>query len=343
MSIAFRKSTTNAKFLDPTDGYREKSVPLEYRYDPLTGDMGLVHDIRTKIPFKTDLASIVEKSVEIGCPFCKDKILTTTPKFVPELCPEGRITVGEAIVFPNLFPYMEYSAVTAICSEHFVGFPDFTSPMLQDALTASQLYLKSVHKSDPEASYCGIMCNYMPPANSSLVHPHFQVFASRFPMAHHKELLEASKAYFAENGSVFWSDLIATEEKLGERHIGTIGNTVWMASFVPRSFHMDVRAIFRNRESILSLSSQELGDFAEGMVRIFRYLHDQNHYSYNMFIYSGSSGEESFWTHARIIQRGPLMHPMDISDASNATMLGDTRMSMRSPEFACEGLRAIFD
>jgi len=342
MTIKFRKTITTAKFLDPADNYNEKSVPLEYRYDPLTKDMGLVHDLRFKFPFKTDLKPIVDKSIEIGCPFCKDKILSTTPKFEPGLCPEGRITVGEAVVFPNLSPYMQYSAVTAICTEHFVGFSDFTPHILLDALIACQTYLKKVHKYDSKAKYCGIMCNYMPPANSSLVHPHFQVFANPFPMVHHKELMDASKRYYKRNGSVFWSDLIAEEKKLKERYIDTIGDTVWIASFVPRSFQLDVRAIFRNRESILSLSSQDLENFAKGLVNVFKYMDDQNHYSYNMFIYSGIAGEKSFRTHARVIQRGPLMPPMDISDASNATMLGDTRMAIRSPEFICEELKACF-
>jgi UDPglucose--hexose-1-phosphate uridylyltransferase len=339
--IKFRKIQTISKFLDARKDYEEKTLSLEHRIDPLTKDMGLVRDLRFKNPLKTDLSPIIAKSLERGCPFCTETINTVTPKFIPELCPDGRITVGEATVFPNAAPYMQYSAVTVICSSHFVGLSEFSPPILSDALRACQDYLRMVHTYDPRAKYCGIMWNYLPPANSSQVHPHLQVFAGRFPMVYHKKLLDASKRYHRRNGTIFWSELIEEEKRLQERYIGTVGSTVWLASFVPRSFQLDVRAIFQNNESILSLSSQDFQDLARGLVNVFKYMDDQNHYSFNMFIYSGISGEKSFWTHARVIQRGPLP-PMDISDAGNATLLGDTRMSIRSPEFICEELRPFF-
>ncbi|MBW2084851.1 MAG: hypothetical protein JRI54_02350 [Deltaproteobacteria bacterium] len=341
MAVKFRKIRTTSRFLDPRNDYAEKEVPLEYRVDPLTKDMGLVRDIRFKNPFKTDLSPIVAKSLERGCPFCSEKIKSVTPKFTPAFSADERIAVGEATVFPNAAPYMRYSAVTVVSSEHFVGLPDFSPQMLSDALLASQSYLKKVHQYDPRAKYCGIMWNYLPPANSSMVHPHLQAFASRFPMVYQKELLEASKRYYRRNGSVFWADLILEEKRLQERFIGVLGRTAWLASFVPRSFQMDVRAIFQEHESILSLSHKDLEDLAAGLVRVFKYMDDQNYYSFNMFIYSGLIGEKSFWTQARLIQRGPLP-PMDISDAGNATLLGDTRTSIRSPEFVCEGLRSYF-
>ena len=104
---------------------------------------------------------------------------------------------------------------------------------------------------------------------------------------------------------------------------------------------MDVRAVFRSKESILRLTSKDFQDFANGLVKVFRYLDDQNYYSFNMFIYSGIVGEKSFWAQARIIQRGTLT-PLEISDAGNATLLGDTRTTIRTPEFVCEGLKAFF-
>jgi galactose-1-phosphate uridylyltransferase len=341
VTIKFRKIQTTSKFLDSRKDYEEKASSLEYRIDPLTKDMGLVRDLRFKNPLKTDLSPLIAKSLERGCPFCKGKINTVTPKFVPDLCPDGRITVGEATVFPNAAPYMQYSAVTVICSSHFCGLSEFSPPILSDALRACQDYLRMVHEYDPRARYCGIMWNYLPPANSSQVHPHLQVFAGRFPMVYHKKLLDASKRYRRGNGTIFWSELIEEEKRLQERFIGAIGSTVWLASFVPRSFQLDVRAIFQNNESILSLSPQDFQDLARGLVNVFKYMDDQNHYSFNMFIYSGITGEKSFWTQARVIQRGPLP-PMDISDAGNATLLGDTRMSIRSPEFICEELRPFF-
>jgi UDPglucose--hexose-1-phosphate uridylyltransferase len=341
VTVTFKTIKRTARFLDPADNYKEKSMPLEYRIDPLTKELGLVRDVRFMKPLHTDIDPIIEKSLEGGCPFCSENINQVTPKFIPELCPEGRLSVGEATVLPNMNPYMEYGAVTVISTRHVVRLTDFTPKMLSDALTASQQLLKNVHKYDPKAVYCGIMCNYFPPANSSQVHPHLQVYASHFPMTYQKRLLDASKRYFKRRGSVFWADLIKEEKRRKERFIASIGNTVWLTSFVPRSYHMDVRAIFRSRASILKLTPKDFQDFAKGLVNVFKYLNEEDHYSFNMFIYSGMMGEKSFWTQARVIQRGPLTR-LGISDAGNATLLGDTMMSIRTPEFVCKGLRSFF-
>lgn len=340
MSMKFKTKKIIARFLDPTNGFAEKKQELEYRTDPLTGDMGLVRDLRFTIPYRPDLNPIIEKSRH-NCPFCPGKVEETTPKFIPEFLEEGRIKVGEATVFPNLNPYIQYSAVTVICKEHHVGLSEFTVPMLRDAFLACREYLKTVHTRDPRARYSGVMWNYFPPANSSQIHPHLQPFAGPFAMPYHKKLLDGSKRYLKRKGANYWEALIGEEQELGKRHIGEIGQTTWLASFVPRSFQMDVRAVFRQKNTILSLSESDLKDLAEGLTRVFTYMDGQNYYSFNLFLYSGLGEDNSFWTQVRIIQRGPLPF-VEISDGANATLLGDTRMAIRSPEYICEGLRPYF-
>ena len=340
MSIEFKKKKITARFLDPTNGFAEKKQQLEYRIDPLTGDMGLVRDLRFKIPYRPDLNPLIEKSRD-NCPFCPGKAEDTTPMFIPEFREEGRIKVGEAMVFPNLNPYIQYSGVTVICKEHHVALPDFTAPMLTNAFLACREYLKAVNAHDPKAKYSGVMWNYFPPANSSQVHPHLQPFAGPFAMKYHQKLLDGSKRYLKRKGINYWEDLIQEEQKLGKRYIGQIGQTTWLASFVPRSFQMDVRAVFRQKNTIPSLLESDLRDLAEGLTRVFKYMDEQNYYSFNLFLYSGLEGDDSFWTQARIIQRGPLPF-VEISDGANATLLGDTRIAMRSPEYIAEGLRPYF-
>lgn len=341
MTIEFKKFLQSSKLLDPASNFAEKTFPIEYRIDPLTKDMGLVAEFRWRQPNKPDLSELIAKSMERGCPFCPENIDKVTPKFIPDLYSEGRIKVGEATAFPNAMPYMPYSAITIIGSKHFVGLSDFTQQMLTDALIASQIYLRKVNEYDSKVKYYYIMWNYMPPANSSQVHPHLQVFAGYLPLIYHQVLLDTSKQYYSENGTVFWFDFIAEEKKLQERYIATIGNAVWLTSFVPRCFQLDVQAIFQGKESILLLSPQDMKDFAEGLTRVFKYMDDQNFYSLNMCLYSGVIGEESFWTQARVIQRG-LLPPMNISDVGSATLLGDTRFSTRCPETVCQELRPYF-
>ena len=340
MSIDFKVKTVSARFLDPNDGFTEKKVDLEYRTDPLTGDFGLVRDRRFTNPHKPDLAPLIENSRR-NCPFCPGTLEEITPRFIPAFRKEGHIKIGEATVFPNLFPTSEYGAVTVISKQHHIPLSEFKTPLLTDAFLASREYLKTVAAYDGRARYCGVMWNYFPPANSSQVHPHLQPFAGPFPLSYHKKLLVGSKWYLRKKKVNFWQELIQDEKKGGTRYIGEIGRTAWLASFVPRSFQMDVRVVFQKRNSIMSLTDDDLRDMVEGLTRVFKYMDEQNYYSFNLFLYSGLPGDDSFWTQARIIQRGPLPF-VEISDGSNATLLGDTHMTIRSPEYICEGLRPYF-
>ena len=340
MSIKFKTKKITARFLDSTNGFAEKKQELEYRTDPLTGDMGLVRDRRFTGPNRPDLTPLIEKSRQ-NCPFCPGKVEEITPQFVPEFRKEGHIKVGEATVFPNLYPATQYGAVTVICKKHHVGLSEFTTSMLMDAFLACREYLRTVIAYDSKAKYCGVMWNYFPPANSSQIHPHLQPFAAPFPLSYHKKLLISSRRYLKRNGASYWGELIRDEKKQEKRYIGEIGQTAWLASFVPRSFQMDVRAVFQQKNTIMSLSDNDLRDLSEGLTRVFTYMDNQNYYSFNLFLYSGLQGDDSFWTQARVIQRGPLPF-VEISDVANATLLGDTYMAIRSPEYIAEGLRPYF-
>jgi UDPglucose--hexose-1-phosphate uridylyltransferase len=341
MAIEFRREIRTSSFLDPMNDFAEKSLPIEFRYDPLTMDMGVLVEFRVRRPEKPDLSQLIAKYPQMNCPFCPELVDKVTPKFVPAICPEGRIKVGEATVFPNPMPYMPYSTITALGAEHFVGLTDFTSKMLSDAFLASQSYFEKVYEYAPEAKYCCIMWNYMPPANSSQLHPHLQVLASYSPLAYHQKLLEASQEYRNETGANYWSDFIAEERRLQERYIATLGNTVWLTSFVSRSGFFDALAIFQGRDAITSLSLDDIDAFSQGLTRVFKYMDDGNFYSFNLCLYSGIPKEDAFWTQARIIPR-LTAPPLGISDVGNLTLLGDTRTIMRSPELVCQELKAYF-
>lgn len=341
MAIEFRKETATSSFLDPMNNFAVKSLPIEFRYDPLTTDMGVLLEFRIRQPEKPDLSQLIAKSLEMGCPFCPELVDKVTPKFMPDICPEGRIKIGEATAFPNPLPYVPYSSITVLGAEHFVGLTQFTPKMLCDAFLASQSYFRKVHEYDPEVKYCCIMWNYMPPSAGTQIHSHLQVLASYFPLAYHQKLLELSQEYRNENGTNYWSDFITEEKRLQERYIATLGNTVWLSSFVPRSGFFDAMAIFQGRDAIISLSLDDIDAFSQGLIRVFKYMDDENFYSFNLCLYSGILKEDAFWTQARIIPR-VATPPLGVSDASNLTLLGDTRIILRFPESVCQELRPYF-
>jgi UDPglucose--hexose-1-phosphate uridylyltransferase len=341
MALEFRKEIRTSSFLDPTNNFAEKNLPIEFRYDPLTRDMGLLVKFRVMQPEKQDLSQLIAKSLERGCPFCPEAVKELTPKFIPAICREGRIKGGEATVFPNTMPYVPYSAVTVLGAEHFVGLAEFTPKMLTDAFLASRSYFEKVRQYDPEVQYCCIIWNYMPPAQSSQLHSHLHVLPSHSPLPYHQKLLEASQKYRDGSGANYWKDFVAEEKRLQERYITTIGNTVWLTSFVPRSAFFDVMAIFQGNDTIASLSSDDITAFSRGLTAVFKYMADENFYSFNLCLYSSVLKEDAFWTQARIIPRATLP-PLGMSDVGNLTLLGDTRLILRSPESVCQELKPYF-
>lgn len=341
MAIEFKKGIELSKLLNPADNFEEKVFSIEFRTDPLSKDTGIVAEFRLRRSEKADLSHLVAKSLEMPCPFCPEAVDKTTPKFPPDFCPEGRIKFGEALVFPNALPLMPYSAVAVLTSKHFVGLAEFSEGMLADAFLASQTYFKIIEGYDPKAKYCYVMWNCMPPANSSQIHSHLQLIAGYFPLAYHENLLGASQKYHNENGTNYWSDLIAEEKRLQERYIATVGNTVWLTSFVPRAPQLDILAVFQGEGSFLSLPREDIESFCHGLTKIFKYMDDQDFYSFNLCLYSGVIGEDSFWTQARIIQRGTLLS-MGISDIGNMPLLLDTQTCLRYPENICKELKGYF-
>jgi galactose-1-phosphate uridylyltransferase len=153
--------------------------------------------------------------------------------------------------------------------------------------------------------------------------------------------LDASLQYYNENGSNFWSDLITKEKELSERYVGNTGNIAWITNFVSREWIFDVSAIFQNNCSISELSVGDFDAFSEGLIRVFRYIRDQNLSSFNVNLYFGVKENECFWTHARIVPRIALP-PFNTPDCDVFKLLHDETINIRQPEDICQELKEYF-
>ncbi len=341
VSVEFRRIVKSSVFLNPRRGFERVSLPIEVRFDPLTGRECMLVDFRFRPPEKADLSDVIEETAK-GCPFCPGNAEKATPMFTEEIAPEGRIRVGEALVVPNIMPYAEYSAITIMTRRHFVEISGFTEETLVDAFTASQTYLKRIAEHDVNQKYHFINWNYMPPSGGSIIHPHLQVLSYDTPLGYYGERLRASERYYEEHGGVFWNDLVERERELGERYIGGDGGVHWMTAFTPRSYFFEVTAVFHGKPSILSLSREDFKRFSRGLRMVLRYMGDQNIYSFNLSIQSGPPGTEHFWVNASIIPRFTFP-PVSTADAASLRMLNDTLFCYRKPEEVCRELKEYFN
>lgn len=339
--IDFRREVLSSRIMtrNGSGEFTETTIPLEFRFDPLTGQTCRIVPYSPDRIVPTNLATLERKSKKLDCPFCKPNLEKNVSRFPPELIEEGLIRKGKAVAFPNRGPYDVYGVVVAISDRHFVPLKDFDTETVHDALMAAQTYIKRVQQFDCRAIYHFIGWNYMPPSGGSLVHPHLQCNAGYFPTDYQAQILQASERYYQEKGTNFWSDLLKQEKKNEQRYIGQIGYTEWLTSFVPKGRLSDVVAIFPGKASIAELTKRDLEDFTCGLLKVFDYIDGLKLISFNLSTYSGFD-KDRFWAHVRITPRGSLLYsPIETSDQFYYQILQDENICILSPETVAQGVR----
>lgn len=342
MTIEFRKTMQYCNVLNPLKEFKEDIITIETRFDPLTGDR-CDFPLRPATPQKIDQLPIVNKSIELGCPFCIPNVYKVTPKFPPALFPEGRVNRGQAWLVPNLAPWTEHNPIIVVSEQHYVPFRDFNSRMLADAFMLSQDYFNRVGEMGNGPRYKSVIWNYMPPAGGSQIHPHLQMIGQSMPSPIESKIFSASAAYKKQNSSIFWQDLIEEEKRLGERYLGDTGQATWLVNYVSRNWLFEIVAIFRERYTISDLSEEDWISFGDGLEKVFQYMDDKGLYSFNLSFYSGTDETtDHFYTYVRIIPRS-LFSPVLAADVAAGRLLHDWCFGFLKPEDVCAEAKPYFD
>ncbi|MCP3955797.1 MAG: galactose-1-phosphate uridylyltransferase, partial [Desulfobacterales bacterium] len=235
--LVFQAQTLTSKIVDPDGTPVEK--PVEIRFDPITGRTCRVTFARAAEK-ETGTAALPKPPPAAkdpdNCPFCRPQLTRRTPTLAADLSKETRLEKGASVLFPNLFPYGRYSAVSLFDNRHFVEIGKASWRSYRDSFINSQQYLKSVLASDPAAVYMAVTQNHLPSAGGSLVHPHLQVHADRQPPNNIRFLEHRAAAYHAQTGRFLFADYLAHEREDGARMIGQTGNWHWLAAFAPEGF-----------------------------------------------------------------------------------------------------------
>jgi galactose-1-phosphate uridylyltransferase len=342
MPIRWERYQKVTRYLDPRAGFTETEIACEIRRDPLTGRSGRVAHVLGFRLAPVDFDPIIEIS-RPGCPFCPDRIFEVTPRFPEDIVPEaegdeGRIRRGEAVVFPNLAPYDEYSAVVAMTRRHYVPLGDFTSLQLADAFAAARAYFHLVQR-QPGTTYTQAFWNYLPASGGTQIHPHLQLFASDTPGNALEQELEASRRYEAAEGHPYWLDLVAGEEENGERFVARARHSVWMTDFVSQSLLADVLVVFPEHRTFLELPEAALDEFCHGLTQLLQHLESRGVYSFNLAWYSATSQRHDFRLHVRVSPRVYMTPRIWGTDTSALQHLYQEHFMVQTPEMAAEMLR----
>lgn len=310
--IRFERIESEVRFLNPLQDFAEDSQMLELRRDPLLGDVSIYNPYlkdKAKTFFGDSDPELIRKLVEESaknCFFCGDKLEKSTPRFRPDIAPNGRMREGEAVLFPNLFSLGTYHPVVSMSEAHFLKLSEFSPGLILNGLMVLQKFLTSVYRQDRSALFSAVTANYLFPAGASLVHPHLQALITPVPYSYHARLLNASSEYYRKQSSSFFNDLV-TEEKTGQRYIAQRGKWHWLTPYSPMG-NNEVIAIHEETADYGLLTGADLSDLSRGISGVLAFYESLGHLSFNYAVYSArqDSGAEGFRCLLKMVSRQNL-------------------------------------
>jgi galactose-1-phosphate uridylyltransferase len=184
-------------------------------------------------------------------------------------------------LFPNLFPFGSYSAVSLIDNNHFVEIGTASLASYTNSFLNCAQYLGRVLAFDPAAIYMAITQNHLPSAGGSLLHPHLQVHADRVAANHHRFLQARAAGYFQKTGAYLLSDYLGHEKKEGSRYIGQTGPWEWLAAFAPEGF-FEIWGLLPQVTSLRQMTVAAWQALARGVLNIQRFYRSLNRNGYNL-------------------------------------------------------------
>ena len=332
--LVFKNESLVARFIDP-DGYQVERI-IEIRTNPVTFRTSRVTLSRVGEKEKgTESlpAPPPDADMKAECPFCRPQVLKKTPQCVEEIASAGRLIRGESILFPNLFPYGRYSAVSLFDDCHFVEIGTASVHSYLNCFLNSVEYLRRIRKSDPKAVYMAITQNHLPSAGGSLIHPHLQIHADRMPSNHHRFLNLRAGNYFSTIGSRLFADYCKHEQEDGRRYIGNTGNWQWMAAFAPEGFY-EIWGILGKYTSFEHLRQEDWADLAMGIIRTQKFYRSLCRNGYNLGLLSIEDGNDYLEIRVVILVRSNFAPWARNDHTGYEVMLGDMATFVQPEETA---------
>lgn len=347
--IDFETSDLHPGFLNPFGDFREETHTVQVRRDPLLGDVSLYNPrLKEKVKFffgDVDaglIAKMAEESAR-GCIFCPERREANTPRFPPDLIPEGRIRIGEAELFPNLFPVAGYHAVIVLSRAHFLPLSGFTPGIIFDGLKVARRFVDAVYQRDESAAFVAVNANYLFPAGATLVHPHLQLIVNPFALSYQARLHDACRRYQHTHGTGYFSDLTEQEEKRGARSVARTGGWHWLTAFSPTG-NNEVIAVHQAAWDFAAISEADLMHLADGISRVLACYETLGHLSFNYSLLSvrQSSSPEGFRCLLKIISR-QNPYPNYRNDDYFLQKLLQAEVIVNLPEELAARLRGFFE
>ncbi len=328
--------------LNPKKDMAARRLVSEIRRDPLTGRTARICHFMPLKWQKPDFDRLVG-GTETTCPFCPDRVHSVTPCFPKDIVAEGRLSLDDKVLFPNIAPYDSISAVATLGSRHFVPMTEIEPGQIADTFRLTLDFFRRLNRNaHPESLYHIVSWNYMPASGSSLIHPHLQVSATSTAPNLLREELAAARTYLNATGKNFWDELVEAETKDGRRMLGRIGRSTWLTAFAPMGVAGDVVAIVDSACSTLDLTDGDLADLADGLTRLMAAYDRIGIYNFNMCFFPGAQGDTHTRFHMVFSPRTFFNQALGTPDVAAPRHLFNESVCMAFPEEINQMLKADF-
>jgi len=249
---------------------------------------------------------------------------------------------GEALLFPNLFPYDDVSAIVSMQREHMAPMHSLRADMIADAFLLARDFIAASAAGMAGVETFGIVTwNYMPPAGASQVHPHLQVVVTDTPGNALRRELDAETRFLERQGVAWPQALLAAERDARERLVLEEGFISWWVPFCPTGMMGDARALFAGRATLGECSDDEIRTFASSLARLAAAYARLGHWSFNLTLFPDAEGGRSgrHWLGARLLPRFYLHPQLHNSDVAYLQLLLGEKFGMVRPEAHAAALR----
>jgi UDPglucose--hexose-1-phosphate uridylyltransferase len=330
--MELRRERFTAELLDPRHGFERTRATVELRWDPLTGQScRLLAEGSLPPPVAQDVETLGART-RSSCPFCVERVERETPRFPPAVYPEGRIRIGEALLFPNLVPYAKWNSVSVYSpTRHLLRLEELTPSLIGDNLAAQVEFARSVVAHDPASVWLSINANQLPASGSSIFHPHLQGSASPVPTT--------AQRLFAEVPADRVREYVKLEGG-GERFIAAVGRVTWVASFAPVGV-AEVRAVVADTPSTIDLDDEATAALAAGLSTVLGLYAELGFQSFNLALHGAAAGTPNAMLLLRVVARA-YFGPLQRSDVMWSERLHAEAATDLNPEKIAEVARPLF-
>ena len=304
-----RRWLVDGEILDPERGFEPRALRVEIREDPLTGQTARLLPSPAGLlpPQEEDELRALGEQTRAECPFCPERVEVATPKLPAQIAPEGRIRRGEALLFPNLLAYAQFSSVSVYSPErHVLPLGELTPRLVADNLAAQVAWARACVDADPDAAWVSINANHMLPSGSSIFHPHLQGAVNPVPTTMQRLLSRVPPGRF--------HDYLERERAEGLRYLGGRGRVEWVASFAPLG-PCELRAFVLGVASPAALDEETVEELGAGIATGAGLYAELGYGSFNLAVYGAPPGSDGYVLNLRMITRSSLA-PFYRSDAT---------------------------